>query len=340
MPYASQTHRVYHFPLYQIRINLPINKSNVFKFEANGKTNNPGNSSLQDVVDRSSTSNVRAGNPNLRPAYLHDISLSYINTNKKAGTTLSVSGSYTTSPNYFCDSLVINNPDFVVMKDENGKDIKLGTNNQYTKRINMDGYHKANYKVTFGFPIDFMLCNMNISTQGSIQRIPGMINEEKVPINRNWFQVAARMDSNISKKIDFTLRYHFRYTMNEYNGKFGNVQNNFYTHRASAQLRWVLPLDFTFTGGFVFQQNISTQGQYKDDIYLCDLFIGKRFLKSRRLEFNIGVNDLLNSSLHSYWHTVSATGRSDGQNIGIGRYFSMQCIWNFRAGTRPKKIVK
>ena len=340
LPYASQTHRVYHFPLYQIRINLPINKSNVFKFEANGKTNNPGNSSLQDVVDRSSTSNVRAGNPNLRPAYLHDISLSYINTNKKAGTTLSVSGSYTTSPNYFCDSLVINNPDFVVMKDENGEDIKLGTNNQFTKRINMEGYHKANYKVTFGFPIDFMLCNMNISTQGSIQRIPGMINEEKVPINRNWFQVAARMDSNISKKIDFTLRYHFRYTMNEYNGKFGNVQNNFYTHRASAQLRWVLPLDFTFTGGFVFQQNISTQGQYKDDIYLCDLFIGKRFLKSRRLEFNVGVNDLLNSSLHSYWHTVNATGRSDGQNIGIGRYFSLQCIWNFRAGTRPKKIIK
>lgn len=340
LPYASNVQRTYHFPLYHLKINLPINKSNVFKFEANGRTSNPGNASLQDIVDRSSSSNVRAGNPNLRPAYLHNLSLSYINTNKKAGTTLSVSGSYSTSASYFCDSLVINNPDFVVMKDENGNDIKLGANNQYTKRINMGGYHKADYKVTFGFPVDFIMCNMNISTQGSIQNIPGMINEEKVPINRNWFQIAARMDSNISKKIDFTLRYHFRYTQNEYNGKFGNVQNNFYTHRASAQLRWVLPLDFTFTGGFVFQQNISTQGQYKDDIYLCDLFIGKRFLKSRRLEFNIGVNDLLNSSLHSYWHTVSATGRSDGQNIGIGRYFSMQCIWNFHAGTRPKKIIK
>ncbi len=340
LPYTSNTQRTYHFPLYLLKVNLPINKSNVFKFEANGKTSNPGNASLQDVVDRSSSSNVRAGNPNLRPAYLHNLSLSYINTNKKAGTTLSVSGSYSTSASYFCDSLVINNPDFVIMKDENGSDIKLGANNQYSKRINMDGYHKASYKVTFGFPIDFMLCNMNISTQGSIQQIPGMINDEKVPVNRSWYQIAARMDSNISKKIDFTLRYHFRYTINGYNGKFGNVQNNFYTHRASAQLRWVLPLDFTFTGGFVFQQNISTLGQYKDDIYLCDLFIGKRFLKSRKLEFNIGVNDLLNSSLHSYWHTVNATGRSDGQNIGIGRYFSMQCIWNFRAGTRPKKIIK
>ena len=218
--------------------------------------------------------------------------------------------------------------------------LTLGKDNQFSKRINMGGYHKADYKVSFGVPLDLIRCNFNISTQGSIQRIPGMINDESVPINRDWYQLAGRLDSNINKKIDFTLRYHFRYTLNNYNGKFGSVENNFFNHRASAQLRWILPLDFTFTGGFIFSQNVSTQGQYKDDIYLCDLFIGKRFLKSRRLEFNIGVNDLLNSSLHSYWHTVSATGRSDGQNIGIGRYFSMQCIWNFRAGTRPKKIIK
>ena len=163
-----------------------------------------------------------------------------------------------------------------------------------------------------------------------------MINDEIVPISRDWYQLAGRLDSNISKKIDFTVRYHFRYTLNDYNGKFGSVQNNFFTHRASAQLRWILPADFTFTGGFIFQQNVSTIGLYKDNIYLCDLFLGKRFLKSKRLEFNIGVNDLLNSSLKSYWHSISATGRSDGYNIGIGRYFSLQCIWHFRAGNKPK----
>ena len=339
LPYSSQTHKTFHHPVYTLIVNLPINKSNVFRLEANGRTINPSNSSLQDIVDRSSTSNVKAGNPNLQPAYTHKAELSYIHTNKKAGTTLSVTGSYTGSPNYFCDSLVINNPDFVVMTDENGKPTTLGKDNQYTKRINMGGYHKADYKVSFGVPLDFIRCNFNISTQGSIQRIPGMINDEKVPISRNWYQLAGRLDSNISKKIDFTIRYHFRYTQNDYNGKFGSVQNNFFTHRASAQLRWILPADFTFTGGFVFDQDVSTIGLYKDNVYLCDLFLGKRFLKSKRLEFNIGVNDLLNSSLKSYWHSISATGRSDGYNIGIGRYFSLQCIWHFRAGTKPKTAL-
>ena len=126
----------------------------------------------------------------------------------------------------------------------------------------MGGYHKADYKLSFSVPLDFIRCNFNISTQGSIQRIPGMINDEKVPISRNWYQLAGRLDSNISKKIDFTIRYHFRYTQNDYNGKFGSVQNNFFTHRASAQLRWILPADFTFTGGFVFDQDVSTIGLY------------------------------------------------------------------------------
>ena len=30
----------------------------------------------------------------------------------------------------------------------------------------------------------------------------------------------------------------------------------------------------------------------------------------------------------------------DGYNIGMGRYFSAQCIWHFRAGTKPKNIIK
>ena len=115
--------------------------------------------------------------------------------------TLSVSGSYSTSASYFCDSLVINNPDFVVMKDENGNDIKLGANNQYTKHINMGGYHKMYFKASLGLPLDFIRCNCNLAVSGSVQKIPGMINDEKVPINRDWFQIAGRLDSNISKKI-------------------------------------------------------------------------------------------------------------------------------------------
>ena len=342
------TERTYHHPTYNLTANIPFNKSNTLRIEARGKTQNPGNNMLQDIVDRSSTSNVRAGNPDLVPAYLHTAEVRYINTNKKAGTTFSCSISYTGSGNYFCDSLVINSPDFEVMKDDDGKPVKLGENNQFAKPINLGGYHKATLKTAFAMPLDFLRCNFNIGATASIQRLPGMINESYVPINRNWFQIVGRLDSNISRNIDFTVSYTARYTMNEYTGKIkqdgmyvpNKVENNFITHRAMARLKLILPLDFTFTGAFVYRNVKSTLGLYDDNFYLCDLFIGKRFLKSKRLEVCVGVNDLLNNNVRSLWHSVNASGRTDGENIGIGRYFSAQVIWHFRTGTRPKKIIR
>lgn len=345
LPHTSSTTRTYHYPLYTLTANIPFNKSNTLRIEANGKTRNPGVSALQDVVNRSSTSNVRAGNPDLVPAYMHTAEIRYINTNRKLGTTFSVSASYTGSDNYFCDSLVINNPDFIVMKDENGQPVKLGANNQYIKTINLGGYNKLSAKVSFGMPMDFMRCNFNITAQTSIQRIPGIINDEFVPVNRNWYQLTGRLDSNISKNIDFTVSYYTRYTTNEYSGKFGMERNNFFTHRAFAQIKWIFLKDFTFTGAFIYRNVSSTRKvdgkpMFNDNYYLCDLFIGKRFLKNKSLEVSIGVNDLLNNNILSYWHTISNSGISDGANIGIGRYFSLQCIWHFRTGTKPKKIVK
>ena len=128
--------------------------------------------------------------------------------------------------------------------------------------------------------------------------------------------------------------------MNDYSGKFGKIQNNYISHRAMAQLKWIFLRDFTFTGAFVYKNFKSTEGRYNDNFYLCDLFIGKRFLKSKRLEMSLGVNDLLNNNWRYFWHTVNASGRNDGEHIGIGRYFSIQAIWHFRSGTRPKKVIQ
>ena len=348
LPSTGHTRRHYHHPLYNLVANLPFNGSNRLRIEARGKTQNPSNNMLQDVVDRSSTSNVRAGNPDVDPAYLHTADIQYINTNRKAGTTFSVAVSYTGSANWFCDSLVINSPGYVVDTDENGNKIVLKEGDQYVKPINLGGYHKMMFRTAFAMPVDLIRCNFNIGAQASLQRLPGMINGDYVPVNRNWFQLAARLDSNISKEIDFTVSYQARYTMNEYTGKIRKdgeyvarkVENNFVSHRALAQLRWVFFKNWTFSGAFLYKKYKSTQGLYDDDFYLCDIFLGHRFLKNRRLEVSIGVNDLLNNNVRSYWHSVNASGRTDGENLGVGRYFSMQCIWHFRAGTKPKKIIQ
>jgi hypothetical protein len=327
LPMEGNTVRDYHHFLYQISANLPFNKSHTLKIEAKSRTSNPANSLLQNIVNLSSTSNIRAGNPNLTPAYLHEGEVRYTFTDSKSGSTLSFLTNFTASPDYFCDSLVINTPGFQVMEG-----VTLGENDQFVKPINLKGYYKLYTRLGYTIPITLIRCNFNVNATASLKQMPSMVNGDFVPVKTHWYQLGGRLTSNISKNLDFMLAYEARYSMNQYNGKFGLRQNNYYFHRVSGKLKWIFLDGFTFTGAAQYRRFVSTAGLYDDNMVLCDLFVGRKLLKSKMLEVSAGVNDLFNHNTKHYWHSVNASGTNDGFNVGLGRYFSVQCIWHIRNG--------
>ncbi len=326
LPSFGYTSRNYSHFLYQLSANLPINQSHSLKLEAKSRTTNPNMGLLQDVVNMSSTSNVRTGNSALDPAYLNEVELRYVYTDKKNGSSLSFIADLTSSPNYFCDSLVIDSPDFEIMDG-----VKLGENNQFVKPVNLKGYYKFYTKASYTIPIPWIRCNFNVGAAVSLRQIPSMVNGTYVPVNKDWYQLGGGLDSNISKNIDFRVGYDARYTSNEYNGKYGLKQNNFYYHRVYAKLKWIFAGNFTFSTAAQYRNMVSLEKLYNDKILLCDVFIGKKFLPSKSLEVSLGVNDLFNQNVLHYSHSVNATSTSNGTTIGIGRYFSIQCVWNVRS---------
>lgn len=325
MPVASVTQRNFHHFLYQLTANIPFNSNNRIRINAKGSTSNPSNTMLQDVVNMSNTSNIRAGNPNIMPAYMHTADATFTHTNRKTGITFSATAKYTGSPNYFCDSLVINQPDFQVMEG-----VELGENNQFVKPVNLKGYHNMSLTTSFSAPLSFIRCNFNIHGNISFKQMPSMINEDFTPIHTNRYKLGGRIDSNLGRHIDFRIGYTATYCENQYRGKYGLVQNNYLHQTVYGKIKWIFLKNFTFTGAAQYIQRISTEGSYNDKMTLCDLFIGHRFLKGNNLEISLGVNDLFNDNTLHIWHSVSASGVSDGTRIGLGRYFSLQCIWRFR----------
>ena len=281
---------------------------------------------LQSVVNLANTSNIRAGNPDVDPSYIHEVGLRYIHTDRDAGSTLSVSLNYTGSSNYLCDSLVIDSPDFEVADG-----VLLGEGNQYVKPVNLGGYSKFYGKMTFGFPLKPLRCNMNLTSAVTLSSLPGMINADKVPVHRNWYSLGARIDSNISENLDFSVGYSGRFTQNEYSGRFGKVNNNFLTQDATAKVKWVFWLGFSVTAATNYRQYRSIDGRYNDELVLCDLYVGKRLFRDGLGEVSIGVNDILDQGIHRYSHSISASGTSDTVNSGIGRYFSIQFVYHLRA---------
>lgn len=327
LPSMSQTARSYHHILYQLTANLPFDKSNTLRIEARGRTRNPSNSLLQDVVNMSSTSNIRAGNPDLDPSYMHEAEVRYTRTDSRSGSTFNVTATYAGSASYVCDSLVINTPDFEVMDG-----VKLGENNQYVKPVNLSGYHNLYMKISYGVPVNLIRCNVNVNAAMHLRQIPSMINSDYVPIHNNWYQIDGRVHSNISRNLDFMVGYNARYSANEYRGRFGLVENNFLLHIVKGKLKWVFLGGYTLTASSQYRQYVSTAGLFNDRMMLCDIFLGRKFLKDKTLEVSVGVNDLFDDNTRSYWHSVNASGTNDGFNIGLGRYFSIQCIWHIRAG--------
>lgn len=326
MPGESLSRTSFNNAVYKIVSNLPFNQDNTLRFEARGYTVNPGVNNLQSSVNLANASNIRAGNPDIRPTYFHDVKLRYIHTDKKKGMTLSLSLNWLNSPNYICDSLVINRPDFEVVDG-----VFLGEGNQYAKPVNLSGYNRLNGKFSFGFPIKWLYSNFNLHSTVSMSVLPGMINGDRVPVHRNFFDLGARMDSNISENVDFTIAYSGRYTMNEYSGKFGKSENNYLSQMASGKVKFVFWKGVTVSASVRYVQDINTDGKYNDQFVFCDLFLGKRLFRNQLGEISIGVNDILNDGVKRFQHSISVSGVTDIVNQGIGRYFSVQFVYHLRA---------
>lgn len=326
MPSGGESRRGFSNFIYNVVANVPFDQENSLRLDARSRTVNPSVNTLQSVVNLANTSNIRAGNPDVDPSYIHEVGLRYIHTDRDAGSTLSVSLNYTGSSNYLCDSLVIDSPDFEVADG-----VLLGEGNQYVKPVNLGGYSKFYGKMTFGFPLKPLRCNMNLTSAVTLSSLPGMINADKVPVHRNWYSLGARIDSNISENLDFSVGYSGRFTQNEYSGRFGKVNNNFLTQDATAKVKWVFWLGFSVTAATNYRQYRSIDGRYNDELVLCDLYVGKRLFRDGLGEVSIGVNDILDQGTHRYSHSISASGTSDTVNSGTGRYFSVQFVYHLRA---------
>lgn len=325
MPNTYSVHRSFNNPIYSVVANLPFNPEHSLRVDARSRTSNPSVSMMQGAVNLTNTSYVRSGNPDIVPSYLHNVEARYIHTNRKKGSTISVSVAVSGSGSYLCDSLVVDSPDFVVTDG-----ITLGEGNQFSKPINLGGYYKVSGRFTYGFPVKFLSSNFNLDLSGFISSVPGMINADYVPVHRDGFSLGGKLDSNISERLDFTIAYKAQYVNNEYSSATGVTRNNYFTQNAKGSVKWLFWKGIVLTGSLSFQQNLSIDKLYNDKLLYCDIFLGKKLFRNQLGEINIGVNDLFNATRNYFRHSINSNGATDASDLGLGRYFSIQFVYHLR----------
>lgn len=325
LPATGEVYKPYSNLTYEVVANLVINRQNTICIDAKGRTVNPYANLLQDVVSLANLSRVSAGNPNLSPSYLHGFGIRYIHTDARRGSTVAVSLNYNGSGNYIGDSLVADQPDFIVTEG-----VKLGEGNLFVRPVNIGGYHRLHGKITYGFPVNPLRSNLNIQAQAVINVLPGIINGEYSPVHRNNYLVGASLASNISEDVDFRVSYTGEYVQGEFTTKAGKNNNDYFSHTVSGQLKWAFWKGVTFTGSLSYRQDKGISAPFNDRTLLCNLYLGKRIFRNRLGEISIGINDLFDDNSRRYAHTINSSGTNNIVNQGIERYVAFQLVWHLR----------
>ena len=312
---------------------LNINRENSLRLFVNSYTDNPNITDLQSVYDVSNAQNITRGNPALKPSYNHNVRFHYVNSNVEKGRTFMWMFSLRTALDYNATHLV-QSPGQMEIGGESY------TPNYYSLPVNLNGYWNLMTHVSYGLPVGFLKSNFNVMAGVVYTQTPSMLGGrvnadgtiaggDRNDTKNMGYDFRAVLGSNISENVDFTLSWNGTY--NEATNSLGQAgaKNRYFNHTAQGNMKFVLPLGFTFTGSVAYTQYIGFTNSYDDAYLLCNVWIGKKIFRNRRGEIMVGVNDIFNQN-KAFARTVGSGWTQNATNSVIGRYYMVQFTFNLR----------
>lgn len=314
--------RVFHNLLPSARIEYNWSKNKNLRIDYRVRSDAPGISQLQDVIDIRNPLQLRTGNPALDQALENRFQLRYRAFEPDQNRTFfaGVFGGFTR--NFIGNStLIAEGP--IPLSNE----ITLERGSQLTRPVNLDGYWNVHSFVSYGQPLPFIQSNLNVRGSLRYTRIPGLINEQLNISNATNFGMGFTLSSNISEKIDFNFSSNSTYNLVE-NSLRPTMNNNFFNQRTSLRYNW------TFWDGIVYRTELNHQlftglaEGYNNNFLLWNMSISKKVLNDKG-EVSLSVNDLLKQNI-SIQRNITDLYVEDVQSMVLQRYFMLTFTWNIR----------
>ena len=333
--------------------NIAFNKENTLRIFLRSWSENPSVTQMQNIFDVSNPQYISVGNSNLNPAFTHNVSMHYNLSKVDKGITFMWMFWGQMEQDYISTS-TWNNPDgwdlpaefngLAVPTDKDGKKYRP---KEVTSYENIDGFYWARTHVSLGLPLSFMKCNLNIKGGVSYNRIPSAIylTPESGNVLQNMidhkfqtnyannigYDAGVTIGSNISENIDFTVSWSGTYNQawNNIEGVGRSAKNEYFNHAVNGNLKWVFLKRLTLTAAVSYVQYKGISTNYNEDYVLCNLYLGCKVFKNKRGEVQVGVNDLLDQNT-AFVRSTGSGFTQNAWNSCIGRYFSVQFVYNLR----------
>ena len=307
---------------YFVMGNFAFNAQNTLRMFVSSWTENPDVRNLQDIYDVSNAQFITKGNPDLRPAYSHNIRAHYVRSNIEKGRTFMLMFMAQFTQDYIGQSVDFNPGEMTI-------DEVAYNPLQYMTYANLDGYRSLRSHLSYGFPISPIKCNLNLMAGVNWTRTPSLINGETNMTSNMGYDAMFTLGSNISENIDFTIQWNGSFNDAKQSLAANGGKNQYFNHTASANLKWVFWKGFSITAAVNYNQYVGFTNDYNEDYLICNVYLGKKLFKNQLGEVLIGVNDLLNQNT-AFARTVGSGYTQNSWNSVVGRYFTVQFTYNLR----------
>ena len=282
-------------------LSYTFSSSKRLQFSYNGSPQQPSLAQLQPVPDNSNPLYVQLGNPDLKPALVHNFNAWYNAFNASTLYGLSLSANFSLYP----DKIVNTN-----WFDSLGK--------QVSKPVNMSGAYNFSVNVVNSLPLKKQVTSINTNTAFFAGRDINFINGVKGYM-RN-FSISQELVFNYAKDI-FNLTAQGSVVWNGVRYAIQKENNsNYFNYNLSSIFSINLPLGFTFGGNADYLLNAGRTEGYNQQAILLNAFISKSLFQHKQASIKLQGFDLLSQNL-SIARNVGENYIEDVQGRILKRFF-------------------
>ncbi len=271
----------------------------------------PAITDLAPVPDNTNPNRIKAGNPDLKPNYIHALNAFYNSWNALTGKFMWTGVNLSLTQNAFSTETYYD-----------------GFGRTVSKTINVDGNVSAFFFSGAGFPFFGRKLEVRPQLNASYYRYRSVISGNNNLTDN--YAVTPQLDVTVrllGDSLEFNLSGSYAY--NNAVSSLNNTQTPYRVENYSSNMTWRVKGGWRFgLEGRYTRNSLPGAGFYNTDYFILNAEITKRFLKTENMEVSLLGNDILNQNINAR-REVNGNIITDYRTTIISRYFLLKVTYRF-----------
>ncbi len=305
------------FPNANIR--WKFSQSGSFNFNYSGSTQQPSLQQLQPIINNNDPLNIVVGNPNLRPAFSHNIWFNLSDYKVLSNRGIWGYGSINFTENAFSSKSVVDNQGI-----------------RTTETVNVNG----NYNYYAGFSISkqvkFLKLDISIDPGFNGSRNINFVNGLQNTTKRFSPSLGVSIRRSIEKKMSFDVSYNAGFNRSESSINAGAV-TEYWTQNVRSYIY------YKFKGGWELNTDISYNYRQKlsptdknNNALVWNASLEKKLFKKADITAILSMNDILNQRI-GFNRDITSNYISENTYTTVQRYTLLSLRWKFNKNRKPSE---